>query len=399
MSIINFVGQFLKDKGFEKTLAQLELEYGQPINTDISSLPTEETLEEILHDRINFKSLTSIEHDSFNHWKTPYPHHISNEIFVGETIVSIELLKEILLISTAKQKLILMNFNGDILNVYEKLIGVVIKKIITDGDKLVFVGGMDGKIYKFEFKDNELVKVDEVKVHRRLIVDMKYIDGYILTLGFEKLVKLIDSKDLKEISSLETMNSPVSIDGVSIDNEIIAAVGYTDNTLIDIFKLTNNSERLYKLSISDAEFSTSNFTPRSIHFKEGDGLQLAIGTSHEPYMRVIIVSVDMGNPGADQPDEVQPGAEPTKIIRNKIIKNILTMSPQDKYSVPFIKWRQDSDGIWVGGDDGKIRGINLCNDEIIEIDGHESNIKWLTSVNNGDNLVTVGDDRLIKIWK
>ncbi|CAH6720616.1 uncharacterized protein CLIB1444_04S04082 [[Candida] jaroonii] len=399
MSIINFVGQFLKDKGYEKTFAQLELEYGKPIKTDITSLPTEETLEEILHDRINFKSMTNIEHDSFNHWKTPYPHHISNEIFVGETIVSIELLKDILLISTAKQKLILMKFNGDILNVYEKLIGVVIKKIITDGEKFVFVGGMDGKIYKFEYKDNELVKVDEVKVHRRLIVDMKYIDGYVLTLGFEKLVKLIDSKDLKEVSSLETMNSPVSIDGVSINNEIIAAVGYTDNTLIDIFKLTNNSERLYKLSISDAEFSTSNFTPRSIHFKQGDDLQLAIGTSHEPYMRVIIVSVDMGNPGADQPDEVQPGAEPTKIIRNKIIKNILTMSPQDKYSVPFIKWRQDSDGIWVGGDDGKIRGINLCNDEIIEIVGHDSNIKWLTSVNNGDNLVTVGDDRLIKIWK
>ena len=118
---------------------------------------------------------------------------------------------------------------------------------------------------------------------------------------------------------------------------------------------------------------------------------IAVGTSHEPYMRLIIVPLqDLAN-------------EPS-IKRNQIIKNLNTMSPQDRYSQPIIAWRlqksnnNKASGVWVMGDDGTIRGIDIVEDQVIvELkDGHQGKIKdFITFIDEDsvEKLITSGIDR------
>lgn len=393
MSLINYIGQFLKEQGFEKTLNSLELEYGYPINTSIEGLPTNETLKEILSDRITFKSLAPPVRDViFTHWQFPYPKVVKDEFDVGEVIVSMDIVssRQWILVSTNKQKLLIVDFSGNVINTFDKLINVVIKKIVTADDN-VYLGGMDGKVYRFEIQGIDLIKRNEVQLHRRVIIDMKVIkyqeQVFLVSLGFEKLIKLVRAEGLEIVTSFETNNYPKCFDIIGINNEIYALVGYAENTLLDMIQMTREPTRLYKVSISDAEFATTSFTPHFIQFKQTtEDIKIAIGTSHEPYMRVIIIKIDSWT-------------QENVIKRNQILKNIVTMSPQDKFSNPYIQWRLKGDGIWVLGDDGIIRGINLVNEEILELTGHKGKVKYmLTSHDKHEYLVTAGDDRSLKIW-
>lgn len=401
MAIINLVAHFLKEKGYTETLKTLETEYGQPINTEIHRLPNKETLNEIVSDRFNFKSLQDEfnvidQNTKFNPWKFPYPHTIELEILLNEVLVSVDTIptEELMVLSTAKQRLIVMRFNGEILKSFDQLIGrVVIKKVVCDNHDL-YLAGMNGVIYRYKFNENltELTKQKEVSAHKRIVVDMKIVKvngiNSLVSLGFDKQVKMVKLPSLEIAQSFELPLVPTCFDVVNYNDNILILVGYNEHTLLDVIKLESGFSRLYKISINDAEFSTTNFTPRTIQFHTINGeLYAAIATSHEPYMRVMVISISQ----FDASDDIK---------RNQIVRNILTMSPQDKFSTPMINWRQNGHGIWVLGDDGILRGINLNNTNIIELKGHENKIKHLCIIGNDDSekIVTFGDDKIIKLW-
>lgn len=159
----------------------------------------------------------------------------------------------------------------------------------------------------------------------------------------------------------------------------------------------NQLTQLYKISLNDAEFTASGFSPRLITIHDADVPLIAVATSHEPFMRLIIV------PLLDISSNIP-------IKRNQIIKNLNTMSPQDKYSQPIIAWRlckEEDDrasGVWVMGDDGVIRGIDIIDDRVaIELnDGHNGKIKDFISFidqNGVEKLVTSGVDKEIIEWQ
>ncbi|EGV64267.1 hypothetical protein CANTEDRAFT_113888 [Yamadazyma tenuis ATCC 10573] len=405
MTIINLIGHFLKENGFEQTFQKFEEEYGQPICTETHELPNKETLNEIINDRFNFKSIqqeiskidTPLDNKDFKPWKTPYPKNLYLDTDIDQVIVSVDIVlhKNWVLLSTAKQKLIIVDFNGKIVNIFDQIIGrLVIKKIVSDSYDNVYLAGMSGVIYHFKIEGEELTKVNELQVHRRLIVDMKIVEidsePYLVSLGFDKLIKLISLRQWDVSASFEISNIPSCFDVINYQNQVVALVGYNENTLLDLVhaKSSKELERLYRISINDAEFTTSNFSPRIIKFNCFDKqLLVAVGTSHEPYMRVMVLPITDFTATND-------------IRRNQISKNILTMSPQDKFSIPVISWRKDGTGIWVLGDDGILRGINLANDKIIEIPCHNGRVKFVETYDlGGETVVTIGDDRHIKVWK
>lgn len=399
MSIVNLVGQFLKEQGFNETFDTLEREYGQPINTNVNQLPNQETLSDIVKDRFNFKALEQavdeIEKFDFNPWKSPWPKSLHKDLNINEVIVSVAVSKphKWVLLSTATQKIIVVSYTGEIINVYNQLIGrVVAKKIVCGGENDVFFAGMNGMLYHFVVDGEELKKVNDMSVHRRLIIDMKYLEmdknPVLVTVGFDKTIKLIDVNKWEISASFELLQIPHCFDAINFNGKTMALVGYNESTILDFLHIHPNSiDRLHRISINDAEFITSNFSPRFIEFKPyKDQLLAAVGTSHEPYMRVIILPITF---------EVHDG-----IKRNQIVKNVLTMSPQDKFSTPVINWRKDGSGIWVLGDDGKVRGINLKNDSLVEIEGHEGKIKHImTYDHDGEVILTIGDDKKMRVWK
>lgn len=93
------------------------------------------------------------------------------------------------------------------------------------------------------------------------------------------------------------------------------------------------------------------------------------------------------------------------IARHQIIKNLNTLSPQDKFSQPLIAWRHNSEkesGIWVMGDDGVVRGLDLLDDKVaVELKQHQTKIKDFTCFyeNGYEVLITSGIDRQTFEWK
>lgn len=390
MSIYKLIGHFLIDNGHHETFQKLQDEMGQTIETDVN-----ESLEEIVKDRINFNDLKindSIDDDRKIHdtWKIPYPRTLTRDINVNESVVSVDWnkSKNLLFVSTAKMKFIIIDvMTGDIAAEYHQLAGkVVSKKVLTFGD-FVYLVGMNGLVTKFKLNGLELEKLGEINLHKRLVIDMKLVilDGNVrlVSIGWDKMLKVID-ENLEVLSEILVSNIVSCFNVLNDSGHLYALVGYNENTVIELFKLQpKNSISLYKISINDAEFMTNMFTPRSIHFR--DHLAV-ISTSHEPFMRLIIIPITDFH-------------QTNQIKRNQILKNVVTSAPQDKFSKSSICLRPQG-GVWLLGDDGNIRGINLDNKKEIQIEGHQGRITHLINVTTDkEHLITISDDKHIKLWQ
>ncbi|OKL59428.1 hypothetical protein UA08_05066 [Talaromyces atroroseus] len=86
-----------------------------------------------------------------------------------------------------------------------------------------------------------------------------------------------------------------------------------------------------------------------------------------------------------------------------------TLAPQTAYSTPQVVWRPDGSGLWVGGDDGVIRGIEAKTGKLVTTlkNGHEVGSKvrsiWAGWVNVGGTIeewvVSGGFDKKLIVWK
>jgi hypothetical protein len=90
-----------------------------------------------------------------------------------------------------------------------------------------------------------------------------------------------------------------------------------------------------------------------------------------------------------------------------------TFAPQTSYSTPQVAWRPDGSGVWVNGDDGVVRGIEIKTGKVVALlkDGHEPGSKvrtiWAGYVavpNEGDDVkeewvISGGFDKRLIVWK
>jgi hypothetical protein len=98
------------------------------------------------------------------------------------------------------------------------------------------------------------------------------------------------------------------------------------------------------------------------------------------------------------------------------------MAPQTPYSTPQIVWRPDGSGVWVNGDDGVVRGVEVVTGKVVaQLKGHDVGAKvrclWAGMMNVRDDtgegaeegvaegmkeeewLVSGGFDKKVIIWK
>lgn len=416
MSVYSFIAHFLEENGYNETLKSFEKEYGRPISTE---LPHDEALTDIISDRMKYLStkeepaslhdqwldqkLAEIKARQFKNWSAPYPSKCEELASVKGLIIDSAVFKlnnvPYLVCGTSEKSLVVLNYEtGEETLVLKNVIGkVVIRRIVVSSNR-VLLCGMDGKVYVGSFSSDikNFQIVAEHQIHARLVTDVKVImwrgSDHLVTMGWDFLVKVfrITEDGLVQLGEpVKLANQGTCLDACVHDSKLFITVGKSEITLMDVLRM-DESEQLVvdcRIALNDAEFSASGFTPMCIRIlTQEQGVPLvAVATSHEPFMRIVLVSLkDVNSDVAD-------------IKRNQIIANINTMSPQDKYSHARIFWRYDGSGLWIIGEDGKTRGLDLVNDTIVvELEEHDGRIK--SSFVYEDTVVTCGTDRRILKW-
>ena len=122
-----------------------------------------------------------------------------------------------------------------------------------------------------------------------------------------------------------------------------------------------------------------SFTPSHFLSHPTDPTRIAIATSHTPHMKLLIVRLlfpsafesigltvtNMSHQAAQaQADIARQNIEDTAIVLHTS-----TQAPQTPYSTPQLAWRPDGNGVWVNGDDGVVRGIDVSSGKVVQILG------------------------------
>lgn len=168
------------------------------------------------------------------------------------------------------------------------------------------------------------------------------------------------------------------------------------------------------------------FSPSHMALSPLDPGLLAVATSSEPHMKVIVVRLLF--PSTSSPNKPGPSAPDVAVtqasqalealaLQNREDAAILiqanTFAPQTSYSTPQVAWRPDGSGVWVNGDDGVVRGIEIKTGKVVALlrDGHEPGCKvrtiWAGYVNvrheGGDAMeewvISGGFDKRLIVWK
>ncbi|QPG74176.1 hypothetical protein FOA43_001500 [Brettanomyces nanus] len=441
----DIVAHYLEHHSFSKTLETFEIEANRKFNT----ARVEESLTSIVNDRVNFKELRDNaalnDNDDDSPVYTPQQIQLINDRLLQIpmwTVVKptdkqeLDILKDSLVIYSRYDRIKVdgADFNVGIfttsglsLCIYDLDANTLlmsnsglhpsnpIKAVLCVPDTdIVLMCGMEGSLTVGRLvKDRDglaLVKlVEGIKLHKRLITSIDYISfsknmGYLCSVGWDSkfvvhkvqlnednpaIIKL-DEKSLRtKATCLLTMTDRES--GLPV-----ILVGSTDSSMISMF-IISNSEKLVevaKLSLNDSEFSSHSFQPMTLA-QVGTNL-VSVGTDHVPYLRVITIMI---------PSIRGVLKQNLPIIRNIIVSNLNSMTPQNKYSSPILLNRpDDKQGIWILGDDGTIRGFDLSTGKVVEtLKTHKGRIKTAfvgTNSKHQEIIVSTGAmDRTIALWK
>lgn len=407
MSVHAFVAEFLRSNGYTKTLEAFQTEYGHVISAET---PNNEALADIVADRLKYLAV----HDA-----EPKPSPVALKSWTPETtqsreigpvndfVVDCAVLRHYALLSTSTKKVVVVDLDSNtVVQVLTKVVGNVVVRRILVKDELVFLCSMTGELTIGEFaKDMEWRTLTTSQIHKRLVMDMDVVKMrerlVVVSVGWDLLVKLFEYVDgcLVPIQTPYQLQSQASCMATHVcDDKLYVVVGRKDHTLLDVlvmrFPTGQDPQGLtlsHRLALNAAEFTAAGFTPTCLRILDASKSSLdadtpstpliAVATLHEPFMRVVIVRLVEG-------DEIQ---------RDQIVTNVNTMSPQDKYSNALIEWRKDGLGLWVFGDDGTVRGLDLSTGQVVaQYPGHSGRIQ---SYVYGDRLITCGADRKIMLWQ
>lgn len=158
------------------------------------------------------------------------------------------------------------------------------------------------------------------------------------------------------------------------------------------------------------------FSPSCLSISPKDPTLLAVATSHLPHMKLILVRLlfpSQNGPAIDTQNRAPADAARAALALQDredaaITLHVTTMAAQTPYSTPRVVWRPDASGVWVNGDDGVIRGLEVKTGKVVtKLKGHEPASKvrtlwagYLKSQAGEDRevLVSGGFDKQVLIW-
>lgn len=409
MSVHSYIASFLEKNGYHKTLAAFKEEH----STEIPSISHCNEIDHAIIDKV--KTLTISREKPGNCGTTESPwlkEPLIEKNWTNHKVTRNELPKLSGLVidcalnvsgmaacATATRNLTLIDLPSSQTVFSEMCKSSVVRKVAWSKDILI-LGYINGLIEtaRYDPESLKLKTLNSVQAHERLIVDMKTIEHngslYIFSLGWDRYLKVF-TVDKEGSLLLVTSGPQISSQGICIEllsfkNEVFVMIGKKESSAMDIQCLDTSQSLTHKcqIALSDAEYATTKFSPLCIRAVCANSVPLvAVATSHEPFMRVVLVTL------ADI-DKVHNES----ILRSQISANFNTMSPQDKYSEACIAWNVDGSGLWIFGDDGIVRCLEVKTGLIVdEREGHEGRVKSMDTC--GNQLLTCGIDRRLILWE
>lgn len=412
MSVHDHIANFLKENGYYRTLQAFKDEHGAPIDTNIVA---SDEIDSVLIDKLKELS-TSKDRNSTSQksvdtpWMVDQPQlrpWTQSKLSFSSKLPPIDGLvidcainsNGLGVFATATRRFVVVNLKtGQTLMDSKNIIGNFVVRKVEFVDDYLVMGGINGLVQTARLIDDssKLELIDSVQAHERLIIDMKVVrfgnQTLVATLGWDKYVQVFQ---VNTDGKLQTFLERILISGVGSCLEafcheatVFIVIGLRESSILDVVTIESEVQSNFKVATSDVEYSSIRSLPMCLSgaIVPGLGPVIAVATSHEPYMRVILLSLaDLAKNNSDV------------IHRSQILANFNTMSPQDKYSEAKICFRPNGEGIWILGDDGILRGLELKSGSIVqEIDAHDGRIKALAL--RHDTMITCGIDREIKLW-
>lgn len=287
---------------------------------------------------------------------------------------------------------------------------------------LVVSGGYDGWVVVYKVnQDTKTRKVELTKVAHYKFMQIPTIVKITKLPHTKQPVVLVCVQDSTYLNYLSIPNHTkidaaeelaTQFSSLSMAQPSIFGTQANDVPPLSIISRTNLLD-----SINTSTFVT--FTPMALdiyHSKEGDSddSKFVVATSHSPYMRVIVGEIGLEEPQGNNPaltgntahehttainallnpkneteskdkalvtnkgeddgsntavgrqaSNTNPFVEKKKPYGTMIFHNILAHAPQDQYSMPKVKWSHSGTGVWVSGDDGLVRGIEVETGKVV----------------------------------
>lgn len=387
MKVEDLVADFLRENNYLQTLGAFEREYGKAFER-----PIKEGLAEIVQDRYATQQIAlqdeKLENDQdpridilqkqVIEWRVPYPRRPTriagdiNELVLSTCLIS-DKGQDYLFCATVKGRIFIKKLPQDVTLAVHEIPGapIAIKKIIPFGTNELLVLTMNAALHlcNYQFDKAELQVLASASTHQRLLVDAKAMGLLCVTMGWDRKIKVfhIDSQ-ITFLCEYELPLQGTAFDLVEYRDQTMLVVGVSDSSLLQVLMLGDKSLQLaYRIALCEAQYMVDLFSPRTISILQSSLFPLvAVGTSHEPFMRVIVTMLDL------------PGDKAT-IRRDLVLRNINSHIPQNKFSQSQIAWRSLPDhcscGIWVLGDDGLLKGIDLISGAVYENEGFEGRAK------------------------
>ncbi|KAK0275529.1 hypothetical protein LTR91_019204 [Friedmanniomyces endolithicus] len=207
----------------------------------------------------------------------------------------------------------------------------------------------------------------------------------------------------------------------------ILLVTRTDSSFLYYYTTESEPRLLGRQNLAPHSNAWVAFTPSALALSPRDPTLVAVGTSTVPHMKLLLVrllipSYDQQTQPTSQPDRTSPHSDPPIVPDTQssqarrelaladresaaIQIHCTTMAPQTAYSTPAVAWRPDGSGVWVNGDDGAVRGVEVSSGKVVctLLGGHEAGSKvrclWAGRVGDGEVLVSGGFDQRLVVWR
>ena len=307
---------------------------------------------------------------------------------------------------------------------------------ISTQDDITISSGMSGQVVVYDHGSS--TTLCERRDHKKYVVKIAtHQEGdniYVATAGWDAKVFLYEIVNSSEwqlgspVATLDLDSNPETVLFVRHPDsrEPILLITRRDSTFLHFYRLPErhsqassppNLELLGRQNLAPHSNAWIAFSPSSVAVSPIDPTLVAVATSAVPHLKLILVRLLLPSATASATAS-RPGTQAAQMRDELAVQDreeaaiqlhVSTSAPQTPYSTPQVVWRPDGTGVWVNGDDGVVRGLEVKSGKVVAAlkDGHEAGSKIRSiccghiDVNGTQEewLVSGGFDRRLVVWR
>ncbi|MCJ1394056.1 hypothetical protein MMC18_006934 [Xylographa bjoerkii] len=298
--------------------------------------------------------------------------------------------------------------------------------------------GMSGQVVLYDHQERQTL--DERRDHKKYVVKAAVWNGsstgphLLATAGWDAKVNL-HILARSAAGAYEALHDPVASVTLPTNPETLLFTQDPDTDSLCLIVTRRDSTSLYYYRITTPSPTSASldpagtqnlaphsnawiaFSPSALALSPADPTLLAVATSAIPHMKLLLVRLLFPSSATNTPSAAPAtqAAQTRATLASQdreeaaIQLHVNTLAPQTPYSTPQVCWRPDGSGVWVNGDDGVVRGVEVRTGKVVALlkGGHEPGSKvrsvWTGWVGVGEEreewVVSGGFDRRLVVWK